>query len=165
MEDFSGTFLLIDASPLISFLKLARFDLLEVLNAPLACTDFVRAEVQRPREALETLLASQKLQEIPLTDPALLLEVEQLYGQGLGRGEASSIVLAQQQGYGLIIDDKKARKEASKRQIILHSTAEIVVQNIQMGNLTLSEADGFIVTWRSLAEFPVSCRTFKDLMG
>lgn len=165
MEDFSEDSLLVDASPLISFLKLARFDLLEVLGKPLACTDFVQAEVTKPRGELETLLTCKRLKEIAVTNPKLLLGVERLYEKGLGRGEASSIVIAQQRGYGLILDDKKARKFALERNITLYSTADIVIRNMQMGNITLAEADGFITTWHSLGEFPVTCKTFKDLIS
>lgn len=156
--------LLVDTSPLISFLKIERFDLLGVLEGSLACTDFVQAELKRPREAFEDVLACKKIKEIPLTDTSLLLEVERLYEKGLGRGEASSIVLAEHQGCGLLMDDKRARKEASKRNITLYSTADIIVQNIQADSLTLVEADRFIARWRSLGEFPVSCKSFKDLL-
>lgn len=161
---WSKPFLIVDASPLISFLKLGRFDLLEAIAKPLACTDFVRVEVNRPREELNNVLARGRITEIPLTDPLQLLEVEQLYEKGLGRGEASSIVLAQQQRYELLLDDKKARKLAAGRNISLYSTSDIIIHNIQMGQLTLAEADHFITVWQSMGEFPVSCKTFKDLM-
>jgi predicted nucleic acid-binding protein len=164
VEDCSKDLLLIDASPLISFLKISRFDLLEVFNKPLACTDFVRAEVNRPREEFNNVLACGRVLEIPLTDPLQLLEIEQLYEKGLGRGEASSIILAQQGGYDLILDDKKARKLASERSIRLYSTADLIIHNIQLGHLTLAEADSFITTWQTLGEYPVSCKTFQDLM-
>jgi len=154
----------VDASPLISFLKIARFDLLEIVGKPLACTDFVAAEVKRPRQAFEEVIAQDRITEIPVTDPALLLEVEQLYERGLGRGEASSILLAEAHKCSLIIDDKNARKIAKKKKIPLHSTAEIIVQNIQSNVLTLDEADGFISEWLLLGEFPVSVKTFKTLI-
>jgi predicted nucleic acid-binding protein len=165
LANILSTLILVDASPLISFLKLARFDLLKIVNQPLACTDFVQAEVKRPKEQFETLLATGEIKQIPLVDPYHLLEVEQLYAKGLGRGEASSIILAQQYSYGLIMDDNHARKAAVERGIALYSTTEIVVWNIKAGIITLSEADVFIATWRSLGEFPVSCKTFRDLVS
>jgi predicted nucleic acid-binding protein len=155
----------VEASPLISFLKIDRFDLLEILDKPLVCTDFVRAEVKRPRERLDEILTIGRLNEIPLQDPSLLLEVETLYGRGLGRGEASSIVFAQSKGYGLIIDDKRARKIAVSRNVTLISTTEIVVLNIQKGNITLAEADGFIEAWKDLGEFPVVVKSFSEVMS
>lgn len=159
MENILPTFILVDASPLISFLKLARFELLKVVNCPLACTDFVQAEVKRPREPFEVLLNNGEIREIPLTDPSHLHEVEHLYDKGLGRGEASSIILAEQHHYGLVMDDQDAREVATARGIMLYSTTEIVVWNIKAGNVTLAEADSFITTWRSLGEFFVSGRT------
>jgi predicted nucleic acid-binding protein len=165
LDDIStAPLILVEASPLISFLKLDRFDLLEILNKPLACTDFVRAEIQRPREKLVEILASGLLKEIPLENPQHLLEVEKLYARGLGRGEASSIVLAQAEGYGLIMDDKRAKKVAEACNVNVVSTAEVVVLNIQYGNTTLIEADGFINQWTTLGEFPVFAKTFADLI-
>jgi predicted nucleic acid-binding protein len=155
---------LVEASPLISFLKIDRFDLLEVFQTPLACTDFVRAEIQRPRDKLDAILKSGLLIEIPLATPQHLLEVEKLYERGLGRGEASSIVLAQAEGYGLVMDDKRAKKVATARNIKSTTTAEVIVLNIQRGNITLNEADGFIEQWNVLGEFPVSAKTFADLI-
>lgn len=157
--------MLVDASPLISFLKIERFDLLEALHHPILCTDFVAREVNRPRDAFTALLSAQRIVEIPTTDPVQLLEIERLYEQrGLGRGEASSIVLAEAKGCTLVLDDKNARKHALKRGIVLSSTAEIVVLNIQTGRLTLPEADSFIVKWHHLSEFPVLCKTFAELL-
>jgi predicted nucleic acid-binding protein len=166
LDDIStAPLLLVDASPLISFLKLNRFDLLEILDKPLACTDFVRAEIQRSREKLDEVLASGLLKEIPLENPQHLLEVEKLYEKrGLGRGESSSIVLAQAEGYGLVMDDKRAKKVAKACNVKVLSTAEVVVLNIQRGNTTLIEADGFIDQWKILGEFPVSVKTFADLV-
>lgn len=160
-----STLILVDASPLISFLKLGRFDLLKALNQPLACTDFVQAQVKQPREQFEILLIEGEIKEIPLVDPAHLLEVEQLYEKGLGRGEGSSIILAAQHHYGFIVDDKDARDEASARGITLYSTTEIIMRNINAGESTWTEADRFITIWRSLGEFPVSCKTFKDFVS
>jgi predicted nucleic acid-binding protein len=156
--------ILVEASPLISFLKLDRFDLLEILEKPLACTDFVRSEIKRPREKLEEVLKSGFLQEIPIEEPHQLLEIEKMYERGLGRGEASSIVLAQAHGYGLIMDDKRARKVATTRKIKLFTTAEVVVLNIQHERIALAEADGFIDQWNTLGEFPVSVKSFVDLI-
>lgn len=164
MESILSTFILIDASPLISFLKLGRFDLLKVVNSPLACTDFVQAEVKRPREPFEALLKNGEIQEIPLANPSHLREVEDLYEKGLGRGEASSIILATQCHYGLVLDDQDARELAAARGITLYSTSEIVVWNIKSGNVTLSEADGLIAAWRSLGEFLVPGTTFKNFL-
>jgi predicted nucleic acid-binding protein len=166
LDDLStASLILVEASPLISFLKIDRFDLLQVLETPLACTDFVRAEIQRPREELDKILASGLLAEIPLEIPQHLLEVENLYERGLGRGEASSIVLAQAEGYGLVMDDKRAQKVAKARDVKVITTAEVIVLNIQRGNITLNEADGFIEQWKVLGEFPVSAKTFADLIS
>ncbi|MEP1079371.1 hypothetical protein NDI52_28590 [Leptolyngbya sp. PL-A3] len=164
MENDQSAYVLVDASPLISFLKIGRFDLLGIFNIPLACTDFVRAEVRRPRESLENLIISQQIKEIPLVDPTHLLEVEKLRAEGLGRGEASSIVLAQDHAYRLILDDKRARKKALKMNVTPYSTVDVIVCNIQARKLTLQEADSFIFEWKALGEFPVSCKSFQEFL-
>jgi predicted nucleic acid-binding protein len=109
-------------------------------------------------------LASGLFKEIPLENPQHLLEVEKLYERGLGRGEASSIVLAQAEGYGLVMDNKRAKKVAEARNVKILSTADVAVLNIQRGNTTLIEADGFIEQWKTLDEFPISVKTFADLV-
>lgn len=155
----------IDASPLISFFKIERFDLLEIIGTPLACTDFVAAEVIHPRKPLEKALIHKQIVEIPTVDLKVLKDVEHLYTQGLGRGEASSILAAKGHRCSLVLDDKKARKIASKKKISLFSTADIIVQNIKADVLTVSEADTFIAKWYSIGEFPVAVKTFDSLMN
>lgn len=86
----------------------------------------------------------------------LLGIVEKLYERGLGRGEASSIVIAQAEGYDLLIDDKQAKKIATARGVKIISTAEIIMLNIQLGNIMLKEIDGFIEQWQAISEFPNS---------
>ncbi|MBD2115171.1 MULTISPECIES: hypothetical protein [Cyanophyceae] len=165
MSGSEKTLLLADASPLISFLKIDRFDLLANLGRTIACTDFVKSEVLYPRSVFEELCQAGKIVEIAVTEPAHHKEVDALYQRGLGRGEASSIILAAGNGYELILDDKKACREALSRGIFLYSTADIVVWNIKQEKITLEEANGFIGLWRTLGEFPVRVKTFNEFFN
>jgi predicted nucleic acid-binding protein len=163
LDDIStSSLILVETSPLISFLNIDRFNLLGVLKTPLACTDFVRAEVLRSQKKLNATWASGFLSEVPVENPQHLLEVEKLYERGLGRGEASSIVIAQAEGYDLLIDDKQAKKIATARGVKIISTAEIIMLNIQLGNIMLKEVDGFIEQWTAIGEFSISAKTFVD---
>jgi predicted nucleic acid-binding protein len=163
LDDIStSSLILVETSPLISFLNIDRFNLLGVLKTPLACTDFVRAEVLQSQKKLNETWASGFLSEVPVETPQHLLEVEKLYERGLGRGEASSIVIAQAEGYDLLIDDKQAKKIATARGVKIISTAEIIMLNIQLGNIMLKEVDGFIEQWKAISEFPISAKNFVD---
>ena len=86
----------VEASPLISFLKVDRFDILEALYASLLCTDHVSGEVLlfRQRERLEALFAAGRIREVTLSDPAHLVEYARLTEESpLGPGEAQLTAL------------------------------------------------------------------------
>lgn len=162
MTSSEKTLLLADASPLISFLKINRFDLLENLGRVIACTNFVKSEVVHPRAVFEELCQAGRIVEVSVIEPVHHQEVNALYGRGLGHGEASSIILAECNGYELVLDDRKACKEALRRGIFLYSTADIVVWNIKQEKITIEEANGFIDLWRKLGEFLVRAKTFNS---
>jgi hypothetical protein len=62
------------------------------------------------------------------------------------------------------MDDKRARRVATTRKVKLFTTAEVVVLNIQHGRVTLAEADEFIELWKNMGEFPMSVKSFSDLI-
>lgn len=163
MDDLSHSIIIADASPLISFLKIQRFDLLSVFQKQLVCTDFVRSEVRQQKEDLDRLIARSLITEVRIELPEHLEIIEELYAQGLGRGEASSIVFAQATEGTLLIDDKRAVKTAFERGLAIISTAEIMLANIQQNRLSLEEADNFIGQWRAMGEFPVKVASFQEL--
>lgn len=134
--------IIIDASPLISVLKIERFDLYDVIPGPFICTEHVRGEISVPvqRERLETLLTHGKIREEQMVDPIDNLEMSRLRDTtALGRGEASAIVMAARMEASVVLDDKRARKAALRFKVKIISTADVVVANIRKGNLTVPE--------------------------
>ena len=127
-----------------------------MLQKQLVCTDFVRSEVRQQKEDLDRLIARSLITEVRIELPEHLEIIEELYAQGLGRGEGSSIMLAQATEGTLLLDDKRARKLASNRGLVLTSTAEIMVANIQENICSLEEADQYIEQRRAMGDFPVS---------
>ncbi|NEP19392.1 MAG: hypothetical protein F6J97_21285 [Leptolyngbya sp. SIO4C1] len=164
MSAVSPSRLIVEASPLISFLKINRFDLLTVFEMELVCTDVVRTEVIHQKQELHHIFAMGLMREIRIERPEHLQDIETLYSRGLGRGESSSIVLAKDTSCLLLMDDIKARKIAANQGIALTSTAEVVVKNIQCCTLSLRDADEFILFWKSIGEFPVKVKSFRELL-
>lgn len=163
-EILKSPYIVVDASPLISFLKINRVDLLNIYQSKLVCTDFVYDEVTQQPDGIQRLVLSGALEKIVVDDPKHLLEIEALYSKGLGRGEASSMILSKRLGCKFLVDDKGAKKRARKKGIAILSTAETIVSNIRKGSLTLHEADSFIQVWKSMGEFPVTVKSFRELL-
>lgn len=158
----------VEASPLISFLKVDRFDILEALYPTLLCTEHVSGEVVlfHQRERLLALLERGRLQEVSLTQPAHLAEFAHLTEESpLGPGEASSLLYAAHYGCRLIITDKKGIREAKKRGVVCVTTQEVMVTAIRSSVISLADADALIETWKSLNEFPVIVSSFAPLIS
>jgi predicted nucleic acid-binding protein len=166
-EDPSSGETVVEASPLISFLKIDRFDIIESVCPTLLCTDHVSGEVLlfRQRERLEALLAAGRIREVTISDPTHLAEYARLTEESpLGPGEASSLLYAAYHGCRLVITDKKGIREAKRRGVACITTEEVMVHAIQSGILTLIEADHLIVMWKALDEFPVTITSFASLV-
>ena len=158
----------VEASPLISFLKIDRFDILESLCRTLLCTDHVCNEVLqfRQRNRLEALFEAGQIREVALSDPMHLAEYARLTEESpLGPGEASSLLYAAYHGCKLVITDKKGIREAKRRGVTCITTEEVVVTAIRAGILTLIEADNLIETWKAMDEFPVTVTSFASLLN
>lgn len=156
----------VEASPLISFLKVDRFDILEALYPILLCTAHVSGEVVlfHQRERLLALLESGRLREVSLTEPAHLAEFAHLTEDSpLGPGEASSLLYAAHNGCRLIITDKKGIREAKKRGVLCVTTQEVMVAAIRIGVISLAEADALIDAWKALNEFPVAITSYREI--
>ena len=157
----------VEASPLISFLKVDRFDLLEVVGSNLLCTTHVTEEILlfRQIERLQVVFLEGRMREVSLSEPHHLVEYATLIEQTpLGPGEASSLLYAAHNGCSLIITDKKGIREAKRRGVVCMTTQEVMVLAIQQNRLSIAEADAILIEWKALNEFPVVCESFQDLM-
>ncbi len=167
MEEDPSQQTLVEASPLISFLKVDRFDLLETVSAHLLCTTHVTEEIRlfKQQERLRRLFAEGRIKEVILSEPLHLTEFAALIDQTpLGPGEASSLLYAAYHDCSLVITDKKGIREAKHRGVVCITTQEVMVLSIQQGRLTVAEADALIIEWKAVNEFPVSCTSFQQLV-
>ena len=158
---------LVETSPLISFLKVSRFDLLEQFGEPVCCTAEVIGEVLYfpQRAPLEGLLAAGKVHTVDLDHPDDLLDYVTLTTppNPYGPGEVSSILYAARNGVDLIITDKKAIREAKKRKVTIMSTQDVILRAIDSRILSVQDADDLISFWITLNEFPVEVKSFSEL--
>jgi len=158
----------IEASPLISFLKVDRFDILEALYPSLVCTEQVIHEVVlfHQRERLIAIIDAKRLREVSLSNLQIIAEFALLTESSpLGPGEVSSLLYAADTGCKLIITDRKGIREAQRRGVSCISTQDILVSAIHQGIVSLEEADALITTWQAMNEYPVSVPTFTILFG
>ncbi|MFQ6059275.1 MAG: DUF3368 domain-containing protein [Anaerolineae bacterium] len=59
----------------------------------------------------------------------------------LGKGEAACLAIAKSRGWGLLTDDKKARKIAEQESVRLSGTLGVLRLGVKRGCFSLSEAD------------------------
>lgn len=159
--------ILVETSPLISFLKVSRFDLLEQFVVPVCCTAEVVAEVLYfPQQgALEALLKAGKILSVDLQHPDDLVDFASLTTppNPYGPGEISSILYAARSGIDLIITDKRAIREARKRKVTVMSTQDVILKAIDSGKMSIQDADDLISLWVTLNDFPVEVKSFSEL--
>lgn len=160
--------IVVEASPLISVLKIDRFDLLEVFESKLVCVNHVREEIAYFHQdaKLAALLDAKRIFEVELgsLDDIKSYDALRTGRPSLGPGECASVIYAQSNGSLLVITDKSARGEAKKRGVQCMTTEEVVVLNIQKGLLTVAEADALIVAWRAVREGVTKAKSFGDLL-
>ncbi|QEG01552.1 hypothetical protein Mal15_56290 [Stieleria maiorica] len=166
------TTVILDTSVLINFARIRRIDLLESHPSYdfLIC-DHVRDEVKEhfleQFEAVNSALADGVLAETAADDPAELSDFVTLVGEKrLGTGECSAISLAKNRSIALAIDDRNARKRATKFApgIQLHCTQSLVVDLIQAEVLTIAEADAIKLDWETNHCFRLKIASFGDLI-
>lgn len=131
----------VDASILINFLGLGRFDLLFVARR-VAITAEVNAEIQRNRAALDAAIARGDL-----TVHALLMDAAETAAfarltRRISAADASSIILAARLGGDLAVDDRAFRGEAAATvPSPLLGTEDLLADAVRTGALSLAEGD------------------------
>ena len=149
-----------DTSTLVNFLRIGRVDLLAgLVSYRFVVTDHVRTEVTAFYPAqlanLEFALMAGHIVEITLTTPTELQFFAELKTLRLGDGECASIAVALSHGTPLAIDDIRARKRALERKpsLRLLDTVGLMVEAIQIGLVTVSEADFIKADWEKNHRF------------
>lgn len=164
---------IIDASTLINFLAVDRGDLLE-RNARYCflITEHVRSEItdaypdQLAR--LDALVARGVIEESAVTAINELQVFARLAAtKRLGPGECASIAAASERGFVLIIDDRRATREARSLNPNLRilDTQSVMLQLIRDGAIDVTGADQIKAAWERHHRFRLSFSSFGDLLS
>lgn len=158
-----------DTSVLVNFLHVDRMTLLGSLSSAIVITEHVEAEVtdSYPDQVarLAGALAQGHIGKTQLTSVPEVTLFGQLMADGrLGSGECAAIACAITGGHALAIDDRKAAREAQRIEAALTvvSTADLMVQVIREGLLTVAESDAIKSDWETHHRFKLAFGSFAE---
>lgn len=159
--------LVADASTLLNFLKVQRFDLLAGLGYRVTIVDAVYDEVVTEREPLDLLVNEEAIGLLTLQGEALTETVAQLLSFGLGQGEAFTFAAAIEYKGSIAIDDRRAVKRAMPLAtgLTVLTTVDIVVANIHANRISLEEADALKAQWSENHRFHLKFDSFSQMLG
>ena len=161
--------IVLDASVLLNFVNIGRLQLLGNIESPIVLPDQVFDEVRRPghRKAVEDALASGifNLQSVRDSDE-LALYVHLRKGGRLGAGECAVLAVAIRRRWIAGLQDRRARIEGRRldNDLELCQTEDLVLRLIRTGDLTLDEADVFLVEWATKHRFRSRLTSFRGLL-
>lgn len=163
---------IIDSSTLINFLAVDRADLLERNRRyRFLITEHVRSEVSDayPEQLarLVELLDRNAIKESPVTALNELEVFARLAASNrLGQGECASIAAASERSLVLVIDDKRATREAStlNPHLVIVNTQALMVELIQDGIIDVPAADTIKATWETHHRFRLPISSFADVV-
>jgi len=158
--------LIADASTLLNFLRVRRFDLIQGLGYEVHIVDAVFDEVQSERDHLEELVRGGLIRTLALEGEAITGTVAHLLSRGLGNGESFSFAAAIEFGGAVAIDDRRAVKQVLKiaPQIRIFTTADIVVEGIQSMKISIANADLIKEEWELNHRFRLKFSSFMDVL-
>ena len=121
-----------DAGPLISFARAGQETILrqlfpQIIIPEAVYTEIVCGETERPGSAL--VRDSAWIRQVPVQDR---FKVEQLPAN-LGFGEKEAIILAEERGAFLLVDDRTARREAERRSIAYFGSLRVLKEAKERG--------------------------------
>lgn len=166
------SYAIIDTSTLINFLRVNRVDLLAAHPVyTFVITNHVKLEVTDhfpvQLSALRTAIDSCILVEIEVNSIDELQTFAQLAStKRFGDGECAAIAAALHRKSTLVIDDKRATKEAERLDATLNivATAGIMLELIKAGLLEVAEADQIKEAWQLEHKFRMPFLSFADLI-
>ena len=161
------TAIALDTSVLLNFVNIGRIDLLSHLAMPVVLPDQVFDEITRPAQIKEVQdAAAARIVDIQIIgNPAELALYAELRADGrLGAGECAVLAVALCRNWVAGIQDRRARLEGQRRRrdLSLCQTEDLVLALIRAGCLTLEEADGFLIDWRTKYRFRASVSSFRS---
>jgi len=163
MED---SLLIADASTLLNFLRVRRFDLVQGLGYRVRIVDAVYEEVQTERELLEEHLHEGTIRTLTLEGAALTERVTKFLALGLGNGESFSFAAAIEFKGAIAIDDMRAVKKAKALTagVTVVTSTDVVLAGITSERLTVEEADLLKSDWEDNHRFRLKFKSFGDLL-
>lgn len=156
---------LLDASVLINLAHTRHLQLLGALAEAFLVPESVVQEIRErsQRQRLKRALRQGFLRRI---DPEGN-EVAALYGRlrqkGLGSGESACLALAEARGWAVATDDRRAIREATKRDLEYIDTPGILLLGLQRELITLKEADSALEILRE-HRFKTPFNSFAELL-
>jgi len=160
-----------DTSVLVNFLHVDRMALLGGLACEIVITEHVEAEVTEfyaeQVARLADAMARGHVGKTQLTTEPEVMLFGQLMSDGrLGSGECAAIACAIKGGHALAIDDKKAAREALRieQALTVLGTADLMLQAIREGLLTVAEADAIKLAWEQHHRFKMTFASFAELL-
>ncbi|WP_346907832.1 hypothetical protein [uncultured Roseibium sp.] len=160
-----------DTSVLVNFLRIDRMDLIGDLSTQFLVTDHAAGEIcevyEEQQARFEAAVAAGCCEVCRVEGDAALEMFGRLTGtQRLGIGESATIAHALSIGAGLALDDRRAANEARRidERLVVLGTAELTVQMIREGLLSVAKADTIKDDWAANHRFRMKVETFRDLL-
>lgn len=162
---------LLDASVLINFLNVHRLDLLsEHPCFRFIVTNHVMHEITNADQT-STLHAAIQASAVLETEVSSTEEVT-IFGDLvqtsiLGPGECAALAAAIHRKLRVAIDDKAARSKAKALFGFTSflGTADLVVELLKEGMLTVSDADAMKLSWEATYRFRLPFKSFAEVVG
>lgn len=171
MLEPGSTIIVSDTSVLVNFLRIDRMDLLAALPYELIATNHVSEEItasyEDQIERYEAAVADGTLTEVELVSEEELERFAGLTSTGrLGVGECSAIACAICREHALAIDDRQATNHAQRESedLLIVRTEHLMVDLIQLGVLTIEEANAIKDDWSQYHRFTLKLESFADLI-
>lgn len=160
--------IVLDTSVLLNFIRIDRMDLLQPLAVPLLVPEDVREEVTRPdqRKVLEAAISSGLLHVESIADRVEVALFADLARIGrFGPGERAVMAVALTRGMAAGLQERLAGAEMRRRDKAARiiTTEDIVLRTIKAGGITVPDADGLLVEWRTHHRFASRIKTFEGM--
>jgi len=158
--------LFVDASTLLNFLFVGRFDLVQTLGYRIRVVDAVYNEIQSMRKELDSLIEQNQIRTLTLEGEPLLNRLASLINRGLDTGEAFTVAAAIEHGGVVAMDDRRAIKKSREEapSLIVFTSSDIVVAGLKSSKISIEEADIIKSHWSTNYRFNLKFGSFKELL-
>lgn len=158
--------LIADASTLLNFLFVGRFDLVQALGYRARIVDAVYEEIQSARKELDELIERDELRKLSFEGVAYMNRLASLINRGLDTGEAFTVAAAIERGGIVAMDDRRAIKKSREESpsLVVLTSPDIVVAGIKNGRITVADADGIKAEWGLKHRFKLKFQSFQELL-